>query len=129
MRSRGERGWLSGIRSGAVFEAPAFVAGLDDVAVVGETIKQRGRHFRVAEDAWPFAEGEVGGDDDRGALVEPADEWNSNWPPAWAKGIAEFIEDDEVEASEIVGDSSLSSGATLGLELIDEIDGGVEAPS
>ena len=41
--------------------------------------------------------------------------------------IAEFIEDDDVEASEIVGDVSLASGAGLGLELVDEIDGGEEA--
>ena len=40
--------------------------------------------------------------------------------------IAEFIEDDDVEASEIVGDASLSAGSTFGLELIDEIDGGEE---
>ena len=52
------------MRSGAVLEAPAVVAGFDDVAVVGETIKECCRHLWVAEDAWPFAEGEVGGDDD-----------------------------------------------------------------
>jgi len=43
--------------------------------------------------------------------------------------IAEFVEDDDVEAGEIVGDSSLASGSTFGLELIDEIDGGEEAPA
>jgi hypothetical protein len=43
--------------------------------------------------------------------------------------IAEFIEDDDVEASEIVGDASLSSGSTFGLKLINEIDGGEEAPA
>ena len=42
--------------------------------------------------------------------------------------IAEFVEDDEVEAGEIVGDASLASGSAFGLELIDEIDGGEEAP-
>ena len=51
-------------RSGAVLEAPAFVAGLDDVTVMGEAIEERGRHLWVAEDARPFAEGEVGGDHD-----------------------------------------------------------------
>ena len=40
--------------------------------------------------------------------------------------IAEFIEDDDVEASEIVGDASLAAGSTFGLELIDEIDGSEE---
>jgi hypothetical protein len=60
--------------SAAVPEAPGLVAGLDDLAVMGEAIEQCGGHFRIAEDAWPFAEGEVGGDDDRGALIEPADQ-------------------------------------------------------
>ncbi len=41
--------------------------------------------------------------------------------------IAEFVENDEVEAGEVVGNASLASGAAFGLELIDEIDGGEEA--
>ena len=58
MRRRGV-GW-----SGAVFEAPALVAGLDDVAVVSKTIEQSRGHLRIAEHARPFAEGEVGRDED-----------------------------------------------------------------
>ena len=58
--------------SGAVLEAPALVAGLDDVAVMGEAIEQGRGHLGIAEDGRPFAEVEVGGDDDRGLLVEPA---------------------------------------------------------
>ena len=50
--------------SASVFEAPAGVAGLDDVAVVGQAIEQRGRHLGITEDARPFAECEVGSDDD-----------------------------------------------------------------
>lgn len=34
----------------AAFEAPALVAGLDDVAVVGQPIEQRGGHFRIDDD-------------------------------------------------------------------------------
>ena len=45
--------------SGAVLEAPAVVAGLDDFAVMGEPVEQRGGHLGVAEDARPFGEGEV----------------------------------------------------------------------
>jgi hypothetical protein len=41
--------------------------------------------------------------------------------------IAEFVEDHEVEACEIIGKPSLAACTTLGLELIDEIDGGEEA--
>jgi hypothetical protein len=50
--------------SGAVLEAPAFVPGLDDVAVVGQTIKQRARHLGVYENARPFAKSEIGREDD-----------------------------------------------------------------
>jgi hypothetical protein len=50
--------------SGAVLEAPTVVARFDDVAVMSETVEQRGRHFWIAEHARPFAEGEVGRDDD-----------------------------------------------------------------
>jgi hypothetical protein len=48
----------------AAFKAPAVVAGLDDVAVVGQPVEQRSRHFGVAEHAGPFTEGKIGGDDD-----------------------------------------------------------------
>ena len=60
--------------SGAVFEAPGFVTGFDDLAMMGQAIKQRRGHFGLTKDGWPFAEGEVGGDDDGGALVKLADE-------------------------------------------------------
>jgi hypothetical protein len=51
------------------FEAPTVVAGLDDVAMVGQAVEQRSSHLGVAEHAGPFAEGEVGGDNDRGASL------------------------------------------------------------
>src|SRR5208282_4105208 len=121
-------GWRGG--SGAVLEAPAFVAGLGDVAVVSEAVEQRGRHLWIAEHARPFAEGEVGRDDDRGALIETADEMEQQLPAGLGEGeIAEFVEDDEVEAREIIGEPSLAASARLSLELIDEIDGGEEAPA
>jgi hypothetical protein len=34
---------------GSAFEPPTVVAGLNDIAVVGQTIEQRGRHLGVAE--------------------------------------------------------------------------------
>jgi hypothetical protein len=45
-----------------------------------------------------------------------------------AKGIAEFVEDDTVEASEIVGDASSAFGSAFGLERTDENDGDEEVP-
>ena len=47
-------------RSGTVLEPPALVAGLDDVAMVGQAVEQRRCHFGVAKYAGPFAEGEIG---------------------------------------------------------------------
>jgi hypothetical protein len=42
---RGKPGW----HSGAVFEAPALVAGFDDFAMMGEAVEERGCHLGVAE--------------------------------------------------------------------------------
>ena len=121
-------GKLLGDRSGAVLEAPAFVAGLDDLAVMGETIEERRRHLRIPEHARPFAEGEIGGDDDRRALVEPADQMEQQLPAGLGEGqIAQFVEDGEVETGEIIGQPPLTAGAGLALQPVDQIDDGVEA--
>ena len=74
-----QRCWPSGEKGtaatlGAVLEAPGPVAGLDDLAVMGEAIEQGGGHLCVAEQGGPFSADEVGGDEDRGALVEAADQ-------------------------------------------------------
>ena len=41
---------------------------------------------------------------------------------------AAFVEDDEVEAREVIGEPSLAAGAGFSLGLIDEIDSGEEGP-
>ncbi len=38
------------VLAGSVFEAPAFVAGLDNAAMMGQAVEQRGGHLGVAED-------------------------------------------------------------------------------
>ena len=48
--------------SGAVFEAPAFIAGFNDLTVMGEPVEESGGHLGVTKDGRPFAEGKVGGD-------------------------------------------------------------------
>ena len=93
----------AGAGSGAVLETPALVAGLDDLAVMGEAVKQGCGHLWVAEDRRPLTEGEVGGDDDRGALVEPAHQVEQQLPAGLGEGqVAEFVEDDEVASEELV---------------------------
>src|SRR5262249_61495394 len=82
--------------SGAVLEAPGVVAGLDDIAVVSEAVEERGGHLGVAEDAGPFAEREVGGDDDRGTLVELGDQVEQKLAAGLGEGqVCEIVEDDE----------------------------------
>jgi hypothetical protein len=102
--------------SGTIFEAPAGVAGLDDFAVMGQPIEQRGRHLGVAEDARPLGEGQISGEDDRGALVEPADQSlprrQAGVEEQLAAGLgerqmAEFVEHGEVEPGQIIGEATL----------------------
>ena len=63
-----------------------------------------------------------GGDDDRGPLVEPADEVEQELAAGLGEGqIAEFIEDDEVHTGQMIGKTALASIADLGLEPVDEI--------
>lgn len=58
----------------AVLEAPGFVSGLDNLTMVRQAVEKCRRHLGIAEHRWPFTEGQVCGDDDRGALVESADQ-------------------------------------------------------
>ena len=107
----------------SAFEPPAIVAGLDDVAVMGQSVEQRCGHFGVAEHAGPFAECEIGGHDDGGALIEPADEVEEKLATGLGEGqIAEFVQHDEVHPGQMLGKPSLPSIAGLGLEAVDEVD-------
>ncbi|OCJ54232.1 hypothetical protein A6U92_23200 [Agrobacterium rubi] len=51
-------------------ESESVVPGFDDTATVGQTIKQCGCHFRVAEDGCPSAEAKVCVDHHTGPLIE-----------------------------------------------------------
>ena len=71
---------------------------------MGDAIEQCCRHLCIAEDGGPFPEGEVGGHDDRGALVEAADEMEQQLAAGLREGeIAELIQDQEVEAAQQAG--------------------------
>ena len=52
-----------------VAKAPGLLAGLDDVGLVGEAVDDRLGQARVREHFRPLAERQVGGDDQRAALV------------------------------------------------------------
>ena len=61
----------------------------------------------AAEDTRPFAEGKVGGDDDRGALVEPRDPMEEQLTAGLREGeIDELVKHGEVKSGEVIGDGS-----------------------
>ena len=65
--------------------------------MVRQAVEDRGGHLGVIEDGRPFAEGEVGGDNDRGARVEPADEVEHQLVAGLGEWqIVELVEDDEI---------------------------------
>ena len=91
---------------------------------MGEAVEQRRRHLRVAEDSCPFAEAEVGGDDDAGALVELAQQVEQQRPAGGAeRQVAKLVEDDEVGIGEASGDLPGFSLVFFLFEGVDEFDG------
>lgn len=96
--------------------------------MVGQAIEQRGRHLRITEHGRPFTEGQVGGDDDRGAFVKAADQMEEQLTAGLGEGqIAQLIEDDEVQPGHVVGEPTLLAAAGLCLEAVHEVDDVVEA--
>ena len=97
--------------------------------MMGQAVEQRGGHLGVAKNTRPFAECEIGRHDHRGLLVEAADQVEQQLSASLReRQIAEFVEDDEVLAIEIVGQASLASGAALGLKPVDQIND-IEEPA
>jgi hypothetical protein len=116
--------------SAAVFEAPAGIAGLDDVAVVCQAIEHGGGHLGVAEHLGPIGEGEIGGDQQRGVFVELADQVEQQLAAGLAeREIAQFVDDDEIVAQQVLGHTTAATGGLFLLELVDQIDQVEEAPS
>src|SRR3546814_13564663 len=89
---------------------------------MGEPIEQRGGHFGIAEHGRPFAERQVGGDDDRGVFVKSADEMEQQLPAsAGERQIAQFVEDQEVEPRQMLGELSGAALVNLHLEPVYKI--------
>lgn len=57
-------------RLGAGLEPIAVIPGLLYVTATGEAIEPRGGHLVITKDAGPFAESQVGGDDDACAFIQ-----------------------------------------------------------
>ena len=72
---------LSGSGGGrAGSEAEAVIACFEDVAMMGQSVQQGCGHLGITEDAGPFTEAQVGGDDDAGALVKLAEQMEQRGP-------------------------------------------------
>src|SRR6185437_1021165 len=103
--------------------APAGIAGLDDVAVVRQAIEHGGGHLGIAEHLGPIGKGEVGGDQQRGVLIELADQVEQQLAAGLTeRQIAELVDDDEIVAQQLLGQASAATGGFLLLELVDEVD-------
>ena len=101
--------YTAAYRSGAAFEAPALVAGLDDVAVMCEAVESA-----VAILGSPNTVGHS--PKARCARRDGSSEQ-----------VTELVEDDEVAAGELLGGVSLSTGAGFGLEVVDQLDNVIAA--
>jgi hypothetical protein len=59
----------------------------------GQAVEERGCHFGVTKHTGPIAKGQVGRDDDRGALVEPADQMKEQLTAGLSEWqVAELVE-------------------------------------
>ena len=76
---------MSAARSAAVLEAPALVAGLDDLAVMGQPVDQRSGHLGVAEHGRRFSERGVRGRVDGRAFIERANPMEQQLPAVVGK--------------------------------------------
>ena len=91
----------------AVFEAPGFGAGVDDVGAVGEPVDDGFGEPRVGEDFRPLAEGEVRGDDQAAAFVAFGEDLEDEFGGAVGEGeVAEFVEDNELGAGVAADDAA-----------------------
>jgi hypothetical protein len=87
-------------------------------------------HFGVAEHLGPVGEGEVCGDQQGGVFVELADHVEEQLAAGLAeREIAQFVDDDEVIAQQVLREPTATAGGLLLFELIDEIDQVEETPS
>ena len=89
---------------------------------MGETIQEGGGHLGVAKDLHPFAEGQIGGDDEAGSFVKLADQMEEQGAPGFREGeIAQFIENDRIHLGQVPCQVAGTALGFLPLQLIDQI--------
>ena len=95
---------------------------------MGQPIKERRGHFCIAEHGAPFAEGQVGRDDQRYPLVEFADQMEQQCAAILReRQVAEFVEDDGILVEQPFCQIPGAPRALFGIELVHKIHHTVEA--
>ena len=109
-------------------EAPGLGAGVDDVCAVGEAVDDGFGESGVGEDLGPFAEGQVGGDDQAAAFVAFGEDLEDELGGAVGqREIAQLVEDDELGAGVAADDAGELAAAVGFLEFVGEPGEGGEA--
>ena len=111
-----------------MLEAPGFIAGLHDVAVMGEPIEQRGGELRIPEHGGPLAEAQIGRDHHAGALVELREQVKEQCPAGLAeRQVAQLVQDHQVRVRQPISHLPLLAVRLLLLQDIDQLDHREEA--
>ena len=91
--------------------------------MVGQAIEHGGGHLGVAKHLGPIGKGEIGGDQQRGIFVELADQVEQQLAAGLAeRQIAQFVDDDEIVAQQVLGQATAAAGGLFLVELVDQID-------
>ena len=105
-----------------MFHSPACVSGLYDFTVMCEAIKHGGGHFLIAKDLRPFTEGQIGGDDHRGLLIEFGDKMEEQLTAGFGeRQIPQLIEHHQIEANQFSGYFAALTGQFFLLQFISQI--------
>lgn len=85
-----------------------------------QSVEQCGGHLGIAKDRSPFAEAQVGGDDNTCALVKLAQQVEQQRATRGAeRQVSQLVQDHQIEAGQAFGDLS---GLTLRLFLFQRVD-------
>ena len=80
--------------------------------MVDDAVDDRGGEFVIREDGAPFAEFDVGGEDDTASFIGAGDDLVEQAGAVDVEGhVAEFIEDDQIGAGQVLEDLIETAGA------------------
>lgn len=100
------------------------------MAVVSQPVQQRRGQLGVAKHRRPFAEVEIAGDKNTGALIKLREQVEQQGASALAEGqIAQLIQYHQIHMHQPVGQLTLLARGLFQLKCIDQLNGGQEADS